>query len=59
MNIFQKKMCYVYILNIFIHNINYMNINTGKYMYVCVFIYCNKHTNYVNKNFIFDAINHD
>ncbi len=27
MHIFKKKISYVYILNIFIYNINYMNIN--------------------------------
>ncbi len=27
MYIFQKKICNVYILNMFIYNINYMNIN--------------------------------
>ncbi len=45
MYIFHKKICYVYILNIFICNINYININIdmeifSKYiLYVCVFIY--------------------
>ncbi len=37
--IYWRKMCYVYILNIFIYNINYMNINiycTCKYM--CLYI---------------------
>ncbi len=33
MHIFQK-ICYVYILNIFIYNINYMNINKDMYIHV-------------------------
>ncbi len=44
-HVYIKKICYLYILNIFIYNINYMNINVCKYMsifhiilYVCVFI---------------------
>ncbi len=45
-HVYIKKICYLYILNLFIYNINYMNINVCKYMsifhiilYVCVFIY--------------------
>ncbi len=37
-----RKICYVYILNIFIENINYMNINIYMYIfskYACVYLY--------------------
>ncbi len=59
-----KKISYVYILNIFIYNINYININIymeifSKYiLYVCIYIDDNKstqytHLYYANKDFYF------
>ncbi len=34
-----NKLCYVYILNIFIYDINYMHVNIFKIYAVCVCIY--------------------
>ncbi len=59
MYIFKKKI--VYILNIFIYNINYMNINiymqifTKYILYVCIYNKYTQYTNiyYVNTNFYF------
>ncbi len=65
-SLYLRKICYVYIINIFICKLNYMNINIcmqifSKYvLYVYVFIYT-QHTHihiYYVKTFILKAINH-
>ncbi len=65
-----RKICYVYILNIF--NLNYMNINIYSTLKYFQYIYCmciyvfmhNKYTQYTyyiikTKTFILDVINRD
>ncbi len=68
--IYLRKICYVYILNIFIYNIKY-NTNIyciylcGYFYILCVYIYIyiyNKHSTHTYimiTTFILDAINHD
>ncbi len=51
--IYLRKICYVYILNIFIYNIKYKNIDIKMYIHVnifkiysvCVYLYIKEHLN--------------
>ncbi len=63
MYIFKKYICYVYILNTFVYNINYLNTNIDMEINlnifkiytacVCIYIYIiNIHRTHANKNFI-------
>ncbi len=64
-----KNICYVYILNKLIYNINYLNTNIDMEINlnifkiytacVCIYIYIiNIHRTHANKTFILHAINH-
>ncbi len=55
--LYVRQICYVYILNIFIYNINYMNVNVFKIytLCACLYIYIMNiqytHIYYINKTF--------